>query len=328
MNNNYILTIGIPTYNGEKTIRDTLDSLVDQFDSFLLENVEVLISDNKSTDKTLQIVNAYIKLFPENIRIVTNERDDLELDGNLINLFNNANGQYLWIMSDDDAFEKNALLKVTSCIVRNGSCSVFFTNYSECDTNLNYLDRRFRLDIDHDFRCSNGDEFFVESKVLFGLISSLIFKVEDWQKANLSKYIGLNSLHVGALIEILADKESYIISEKTVKLRIGNTSWGENGTFIFPILDIVSMFKKMHLLGYKLSTEKFLVDHFYTNNLKSIILAKYAGLQDFNLAHKKMKYCYGRNISYWLVHFPVLYLPNKLITVGINFLKTIKKHVK
>lgn len=328
MSKKYILTIGIPTFNGEKTIRDTLGSLVNQFDNFLLKNVEVLISNNKSTDNTMQIVNEYVTLFPDNIRVVTNERDDLKLDGNLINLFNHAKGQYLWILSDDDAFESNSLLKVLNIIENYSNLGVIFTNYSECDIHLRYLDIRLREDIEDDMYCITGDDFFLGSKVLFGLVSSLIFNVEDWRNATLDKYIGLNSLHVGALIEVLAKKSSYIISDKLVKLRIGNTSWGKNGTFIFPILDIVSMFKGMHLLGYKLSTENFLINYFYSNNLRSICLAKYAGLQDFNLAYKKMKYCYGQNIKFWLAHFPILYFPNFLFVLGVGLVKKVKKYVK
>lgn len=328
MDKKYILTVGIPTYNGEKTIRDTLDSLVIQFDNFILDNVEVLISNNKSTDYTLQVVGEYIALFPDNIRVVTNERDDLKLDGNLINLFNHAKGQYLWIMSDDDAFEKNSLLKVLNTIENYSDLSVIFANYSECDKHLRYLDTRLRGDIKADIYCKNGDDFFIESKVLFGLVSSLIFNVEDWKDAGLDKYIGLNSLHVGALIEVLSKKSSYIISDKLIKLRIGNTSWGHTGTFIFPILDIVSMFKNMHKLGYQVSTERFLINHFYSNNLKSILLAKYAGLQDFNLAYKKMKYCYGQNIRFWLVELPILFMPNFLFVLAIGLLKRIKNYVK
>ena len=57
MRKNYKLTIGIPTFNGENTIKDTVESIVSQFDESILDSVDVLISNNKSTDSTEEIIN-------------------------------------------------------------------------------------------------------------------------------------------------------------------------------------------------------------------------------------------------------------------------------
>ena len=51
------ISVCIPVYNGEKTISKNLDSLICQN----YENFEILISNNKSTDKTLEICNTYKK---------------------------------------------------------------------------------------------------------------------------------------------------------------------------------------------------------------------------------------------------------------------------
>ena len=42
------ISIGIPVYNGEQYIKDTIDSLLSQ----TFKNFEVIISDNASTDST------------------------------------------------------------------------------------------------------------------------------------------------------------------------------------------------------------------------------------------------------------------------------------
>ena len=56
-----LLTIAIPTYNGEKTISDMLELLLPQVD----DRVEIIISDNCSTDDTYDIINKYIILQKE-----------------------------------------------------------------------------------------------------------------------------------------------------------------------------------------------------------------------------------------------------------------------
>ena len=47
-----LLTIGVPTYNGAKTINQTIDSIISQFDNFAISKIEILVSVNKSTDHT------------------------------------------------------------------------------------------------------------------------------------------------------------------------------------------------------------------------------------------------------------------------------------
>ena len=46
-----LLTIAIPTYNGEKTISNMLDILLPQCLKYI-DKIEVFISDNASTDDT------------------------------------------------------------------------------------------------------------------------------------------------------------------------------------------------------------------------------------------------------------------------------------
>ena len=48
------ISVCIATYNGEKFIYDQLQSILDQ----LLENDEIIVSDNYSTDKTIDIIKS------------------------------------------------------------------------------------------------------------------------------------------------------------------------------------------------------------------------------------------------------------------------------
>jgi glycosyltransferase involved in cell wall biosynthesis len=49
------LSIGLPVYNGEKLIKEALDSLLAQ----IFEDYELIICDNASTDNTEEICPAY-----------------------------------------------------------------------------------------------------------------------------------------------------------------------------------------------------------------------------------------------------------------------------
>jgi glycosyltransferase involved in cell wall biosynthesis len=320
-----VLTIGIPVFNGAKTIRDTIESVLMQLDDDLKGKVEILISNNHSTDNTKEIVKEYVTLFPDNIHIYDNDRPDLELDGNLINIFKLSKSEFVWIMTDDDAFYPNSINYILELISSRGEdLGLIFVNYAECDEYLNENAVREREDIYVSYFCANGDDFFIKSKMLFGLASSLIFKREAWISAELNKYVGLKSLHIGALVEVLSCNSSYIVSEKLIKLRTGNTTWGQGGTFIFYMLNMVKMLKNTKELNYKKSTYNYLINHFRKENYKSIIRAKLEGFSDNQKLFKETYICYGDKISFWALDIFLIFLP----TVFLRFLKNIYLRVQ
>jgi glycosyltransferase involved in cell wall biosynthesis len=65
-----LISIGMPAYNGEQYIRKALDSLLAQD----YGNFELIISDNASTDATLQICREYAEK-DQRIRVCVQSRN-------------------------------------------------------------------------------------------------------------------------------------------------------------------------------------------------------------------------------------------------------------
>ena len=61
MSTGILVSIGIPVYNGAETIARAIDSILRQ----TYHNIEIVISDNCSTDNTEQICNHYTKINPK-----------------------------------------------------------------------------------------------------------------------------------------------------------------------------------------------------------------------------------------------------------------------
>ena len=97
------VSIAIPTYNGASLIGETLRSILSQ--SF--QDFEIVISDDCSKDKTLDIVRQFKD---ERIRIFEN-KENLGYGKNLQVLKKLVKGDILFLMGQDDILLESALLK-------------------------------------------------------------------------------------------------------------------------------------------------------------------------------------------------------------------------
>ena len=70
------LTVIIPVYNGETYLKECLDSIVNQ--TLGIENFEVIIVNDNSTDNSLGIINEYASQYP-NFTVISNESNASEL---------------------------------------------------------------------------------------------------------------------------------------------------------------------------------------------------------------------------------------------------------
>ena len=59
VNENYLISIAMTTYNGEKYLNEQLESICAQ----TYKNVEVIVVDDCSMDKTVEILDQYSKSY-------------------------------------------------------------------------------------------------------------------------------------------------------------------------------------------------------------------------------------------------------------------------
>ena len=90
MNKKPILSLCIPTYNRSKYLKNTLESIVCQ-DVFCNGEVEIVVSDNASSDDTQQMMKEYIDKH-KNIYYYRNEEN--VVDVNMPIVIQHANGLY------------------------------------------------------------------------------------------------------------------------------------------------------------------------------------------------------------------------------------------
>lgn len=102
----YEVTIGIPVFNAEKFIRQTMDSVLAQ----TYANIEFLILDDCGSDQSMDIIREYQKHHPrgKDIRIVS-QSQNMGVGHARNRLVDEARGQYLYFIDSDDTIIPNAI---------------------------------------------------------------------------------------------------------------------------------------------------------------------------------------------------------------------------
>lgn len=97
-----LLTVTVPAYNSEEYLRQSLDSLLG-FDEYL----DVIIVNDGSTDRTLEIARSYEEKYPELFRVVDKENGG---HGSGLNTgIDLAEGEYYYVLDSDDWLDRPAL---------------------------------------------------------------------------------------------------------------------------------------------------------------------------------------------------------------------------
>lgn len=104
MQENILLSVIIPCYNVERFISKTLDSIISE----KLENYEIILIDDGSTDKTFEKLKEY-SLKVKNIKIINQNNFGVSNARNVG--IQNSKGKYLYFVDGDDYLIKGTLGK-------------------------------------------------------------------------------------------------------------------------------------------------------------------------------------------------------------------------
>src|SRR3990170_1072745 len=189
------LSFCITTLNRAACLGATLESLVTQ----ATEEVEVVVLDAASTDRTGEVVEAFARRFPRlrYFRQDTNQGVDRDYDRTV----EIARGEYCWMMSDDDVLTPGAVVEVL------GHCradhDLIVVNAEDRDSELQDLlgARRLPFLEDRVYGPSEGDRLFAEAAHHLSFIPSVVIRRRLWLSRNRESYHGSMFIHVGVIFQ-------------------------------------------------------------------------------------------------------------------------------
>lgn len=102
---NKLVSVCIPTYNGERYLEEALNSVKSQ----TYKNIEIIVSDDRSTDRTLQICRQFQET--TDIPMHIHSHTPAGIGANWNNCITNANGEYIKFLFQDDILEDSCIEK-------------------------------------------------------------------------------------------------------------------------------------------------------------------------------------------------------------------------
>ena len=120
-----LISVVMLSYNHGRYIRQAIQSVIDQERPFA---VELLVSDDGSTDDTVSIVDELAAAHPDLIRIVS-PKEHLGLGGNFRHTCLQCRGKYIAMLDSDDCWlSRNKLVRQVAALESDPQCTLCFHN--------------------------------------------------------------------------------------------------------------------------------------------------------------------------------------------------------
>lgn len=250
MNNQPLVCICIPNYNNEKTISETLDSLVNQ----TYKNIIIKIFDNASTDNSMKILKEYEDKY-SNIQVFQNEKN-IGGEANFSKCIEGLEGDFGAIYHADDVYNEK-IVETQVKYLSSYDISAVFVRANLIDDNSNNIGEQFFPDelkykIYHQFNFKQlfslilkYDNFLITPSVM-GKVDIYKNQIKAWNGESFK-----TSADLDVWLRFSEIKDIGIITDKLISYRMSIASFSYRTKF--------SRF---------ISRDMFLVIDFYLNKYK------------------------------------------------------------
>lgn len=311
------LTIGIPTYNGGETIEQTIKSVLENFKEVNTECVELLISDNASTDNTSEIVLKYKSM----CRFIRYFRNNENFGGckNINLVFERAKGDFVWLLGDDDRIGKGGIKRVLDIISKHKDLAYIFVNLSRWNRDFSVCYEKKFLNLDRDVIINDSNRLFFMLRQNAAFTPTQIINRKLWleidrqKESHLFDNTGWKTLFY--LFLLVRNNKAYIIHEPYALFADGSKRHHTKGSFYNQIIELVKLFEYLPKIGYSKELSVNLLKGILKVMPLTIIYSKYYGLR-----LKKELFLYsskvlGKYLIFWIVFLPILLLPTHLVRI-------------
>ncbi|PWS32999.1 glycosyltransferase family 2 protein [Pedobacter paludis] len=300
-----LLTIGIPVFNGQKYIEEAIKAIIKC--ELSSNEVEIIICDNASTDKTIEIAQTY-----KSVKVIEHQ-ENIGFDGNLNRIFNYACGKYVWAIGADDLILDKNINDLVS-LLRNTNCGVIFIG------GVDSISEPYRI-------LSNPEEFLIMSNFRSGFFSNNIIRKNLWVNCELKQFLASGWIHYAVILQAICMMPTIVTRKKHVIENPGSNevkTWNRNGAGLIVGLRLVEIFQVMPKWGYGkqfIKRTKGVIKNSYP---REIIVSKIRGLKVSKSLLEDFIRLFKEFPSFWLRDLWFLLIPSFLYKIPAYVLKLLK----
>ena len=134
-----ILSICIPTYNRGDLLGNTLSCITSDPLFKDTNDIQIVISDNCSTDSTEQVCQKYVRDFPQKIKYIRQEKT-IFAPYNIYGVLDYADGKFLKMHNDNMLFVNDGLHKLIDIVKQDNADVIFCLNEGGDGGKIKYYD--------------------------------------------------------------------------------------------------------------------------------------------------------------------------------------------
>ena len=214
------LSICIPSFNRRNELIETLDLLIPQARP---HDIAIYISDNCSTDDTVEAVRIYARDKYPLIFINRNDRN-LGFDRNLLAAISLSSSEYVWLLPDDDHPKADAISRILAKLNVDYSLVVLNVATGSKDPSRIIEERRLPYLTDREYLDSTKLEFVPIAHHITYLGSIVILR-ELSLSVDPSEFLDSGWVHCWIVLNCIIGRKTYVIAEPVINTRAQNNPW-------------------------------------------------------------------------------------------------------
>ncbi|MDC0575255.1 glycosyltransferase family 2 protein [Nitrosomonadaceae bacterium] len=216
----YLLSLCIPTYNRADSLKAALESICEQSEFNSTEEIEIIISDNNSSDHTESVCNHFVQLYGERIKYFKNTTNIEDLNFECV--LSKGSGTLLKLNNDTLIHRKGSLTDILETIRDNIEKKpvIFFSNgkaRSGITKKLNDL-----------------DSFLTCISFYCTWIGGFCIWRDDFEKFdNFSRYASKKLIQADVLLRLVDKKRVSVVNNKKLCTTVAKSNGGYNFLEVF-----------------------------------------------------------------------------------------------
>ncbi len=313
-----LLSFAIPTYNRAKYLDQLLGVLLKQLNGE--SRVEVIVSDNASTDNTKALVEAY-RQRGLHIRYLCNETN-LGADFNVLQCYEQAAGKYVWVFGDDDLIAPGTVKRVLDALSSQRYDLICIRAYSFVGDYVRHKNFTPVPDLD----LTTAEDLAWHVHVFFTFISSIIVdkdRISSLPHRPFHSLLGTNLPQLGPFYTALNHHRRSLLIRDPLIAATGNSYVGYALYRTFgPALTRITgewLEKKSVQRAIVNGTIMRFFPHF-------LLLTRQSETSSVSEDPQRvLRSCFGKNFRYWVFDYPIYALPLPFARLWLLLVRVINK---